>query len=203
MYKPEEFIESGILELYILGAASEEERRSVEAMAAAYPEIQKEIEILAATMEAYANEHAVDPHPTMKPLLFATIDYMNRLGNGEAPAFPPELNEHSRIEDFAEWLNRKDLEATGLIENIHVSIIGSTPQQTTAIVLIKEMAPDEVHTDEFEKFLIVEGTCDIVIGEKTHSLKAGDYLAIPLHENHYVKVTSEIPCKVILQRIAA
>ena len=65
------------------------------------------------------------------------------------------------------------------------------------------MAPQEVHDNEYKKFLIVEGTCDIVIGENAHSLVPGDVLEIPLHTTHFGRVTSSMPCKVILQRIAA
>jgi mannose-6-phosphate isomerase-like protein (cupin superfamily) len=54
-----------------------------------------------------------------------------------------------------------------------------------------------------EHFLIVEGTCDITIGDKVHHLVPGDYLSIPLYIDHDVKVTSITPCKVILQRVAA
>lgn len=203
MINPAEYIASGILELYMLGATSAEENREVEELAAAYPEIRNELDAISIALEEYAHLQAIEPHATIKPLLFATLDYTKRLTNGEAPSFPPQLNEHSAISDYSEWLDRKDLNPSDSFDKMHVSIIGYTPAMTTAIVRIREMAPDEVHTDEFEKFLIIEGTCDITIGEKVHSLKAGDYLAIPLHENHFVKVTSEIPCKVILQRIAA
>jgi hypothetical protein len=34
-------------------------------------------------------------------------------------------------------------------------------------------------------------------------LKAGDVLIIPLYKTHFVEVTSDIPCKLILQRAAA
>ena len=133
----------------------------------------------------------------------ATIDYTERLKSGESPSFPPVLNENSKIEDYHEWLSREDMIAASEFEEIYAKIIGYTPKVTSAIVWIKNMTPEEVHNDEHEKFLIVEGTCDITVGEKIHQLKAGDYFAIPLHENHQVKVTSAIPCKVILQRVAA
>jgi mannose-6-phosphate isomerase-like protein (cupin superfamily) len=60
-----------------------------------------------------------------------------------------------------------------------------------------------VHDNEFEKFLILEGSCTITIEEEAHHLVPGDYLAIPLHKSHQVTITSEIPCKIILQRVAA
>ena len=52
-------------------------------------------------------------------------------------------------------------------------------------------------------FLIVEGTCTILVENEVYQLVPGDYFAVPLHKSHILKVTSEIPCKVILQRIAA
>jgi mannose-6-phosphate isomerase-like protein (cupin superfamily) len=65
------------------------------------------------------------------------------------------------------------------------------------------MAPQELHHDEHEKFLIVEGSCTISVEDKSYDLVAGDFLQIPLHKKHHVTVTSSIPCKVILQRAAA
>ena len=48
----------------------------------------------------------------------------------------------------------------------------------------------------------MEGTCTITIEDEIHQLVPGNVLSIPLYKNHTVVVTSEIPCKVILQRIA-
>lgn len=189
--------------MYVMGMLSPVECMEVEQMAAQHPEVQAEIEEITKALKAYAEEQSPAPHAAIKPLLVATIDYSERLQNGEAPAFPPMLNEHSKVDDYAEWLNRKDLLLPDQFTDIFAKIIGYTPGMTTAIVWISTMAPHEVHADEYEKFLIVEGTCDLVIGQTVHQLVPGDYLAIPLHAGHHVKVTSSIPCKVILQRIAA
>jgi mannose-6-phosphate isomerase-like protein (cupin superfamily) len=197
------YIESGILELYVLGMVNADELKEVQQMAAAHSEIRKEIEEISKALEVYAGANAVAPHPAVKPMLMATIDYSERMKNGEPATFPPILNEHSRIADYGEWLNRTDMILPNHFDELFAKLIGYTAQATTAIVWIKSMAPHEVHHDEFERFLIVEGTCDIIIGEKTYQLIAGDYLQIPLHQGHHVKVTSAIPCKVILQRIAA
>ena len=58
-----------------------------------------------------------------------------------------------------------------LPDSIYVKLLGHTPQATTAIVWIKEMAPAEVHTDEYERFPILEGTCTINISDKKYDLK--------------------------------
>jgi|SRR5665213_4000464 len=199
-----EYIDSGILEIYAMGTASDSEREEVEMMAAANPEIRQEIGAITDALENYALAHSITPSPIVKPLLMATIDYSERIKSGEPISFPPELHENSKAEDYATWLNRPDLNIAGSGEdNLFVKIIGNTPKIFTAIVWIKKDAPREIHHDEHERFLIIEGSCDILVGDKSNHLVPGDYFAIPLHEYHQVKVTSDIACKAILQRVAA
>ena len=198
-----EFIGSGIIESYVLGISSPDEAQEVQKMAAAHHEVRAAIDQFSEAFERIALANAVPPDPTVKPFLMATIDYMERMDKGEAPTFPPLLHEGSKIDDYGDWLKRADMSLPTDFSDLHARIIGYTPQVITAIVWIKQMAPQEVHDNEFEKFLIVEGTCDIVIADDVHQLVRGDFLEIPLHKNHHVKVTSDIPCKVILQRVAA
>ncbi len=198
-----DFIESGILEMYVLEQTSTEETMQVQQMAAQYPEVQQEIESISRALELYAQSQAVEPDVTIRPFLMATIDYTERVRNGETPSFPPMLHSGSKIEDYSEWLNRKDLELNEPLVDAHATIIGYTPEAITAIVWLKYGSPPETHTHELESFLIVEGTCDISIGADVHSLKPGDVLNIPLHIPHSVRVTSGHACKVILQRAAA
>jgi quercetin dioxygenase-like cupin family protein len=197
------FIESGILEMYVLGQTTDEENSQVEQMAALYNEVHNEIDDISIALEQYAIANAIKPDPMIQPFLMAVIDYMERLKNGEEATFPPALHTGSKIADYEQWLNRKDLEPTEKVTDVHASIIGRTPELTTAIVWLKEGTPPETHTTELEKFLILEGSCDITIGDDVHSLVAGDVLIIPLHKSHWVKVTSDCLCKVVLQRAAA
>ena len=197
------FIESGILECFVLGIATEQEIAEVGQMSEAYPDVRREVEGISAALEFYAQAHAVEPHPSIKPFLMAIMDYTNRMEKGEKPGFPTELHEGSVAADYADWLDRADMVLPPDFKDAYAKIIGFTPKATTAIVWIKEIAPQEVHNDEFEKFLIIEGTCNITIGDTIHHLVPGNYMSIPLHENHWLQVTSSIPCKVILQRIAA
>jgi mannose-6-phosphate isomerase-like protein (cupin superfamily) len=199
-----EYIDSGILEIYVMGMASHSEREEVEIMAAANPGIRQEIDAISDALEKYALAYAIKPGPVIKPFLMATIDYSERIKSGEPISFPPALHENSMVEDYATWLNRPDLDFSGSDEdNLFAKIIGYTPEMTTAIVWIKQDTPLEIHDNEHERFLILEGSCDILVGDKSNPLVPGDYFAIPLHEYHTVKVTSQIACKVILQRAAA
>lgn len=199
----EEFIQSGILEIYIMGAASPEEAETVERMVATYPEIRQELDTIAQTMEAYAQAHAVEPKATIKPLVLATINYIERLKQGESVTVPPMLSANSRITDYADWLNRPDMVLPTGAEGLYVKIISATPAATTAIVWLTGDLDNEVHHHEYERFLVIEGTCDITAGADIYHLNPGDYYNVPLHLKHKVKVTSAIPCKAILQRVAA
>ncbi|MEJ7587338.1 MAG: cupin domain-containing protein [Ferruginibacter sp.] len=197
------FIDSGMLESYVAGNLPDSQCEIVELMAAEFSEIREEIVAISEAVEIYAKANVNTPGPVAKPLIMAMIDYGERIKHGEQPTFPPVLNEHSLISDFSLWLDRPDLVLPGDFKDIHLNIIGFADGITTAIVWIKDRAPAEVHETEYEKFLIVEGTCNISVGENVFPLIPGDYFSIPLHENHQVIVTSKIPCKVILQRMAA
>ena len=197
------YIESGILELYVLGMTSTEESAEVQEVAMQHEEIRTEIDRICEATEEYAQAHAVKPPITLKPFLMASIDYAERLKNGEPITSPPVLHNGSAVADYNFWLISKDAVAPKDFENIHARIIGYTPEMVTAITWIKDFTPPETHINQIEKFLIVRGTCEIVIGEKTHRLVPGDFLSIPLFISHHVKVTSIEPCLVILQRTAA
>jgi mannose-6-phosphate isomerase-like protein (cupin superfamily) len=202
MLSVKEFMDTGVLELYVLDIASEQDCIDVEKMVSLHPEIAVEIEKIKASVETYARANELEPNPVIKPFLMATVDYTERLKNGEPPAAPPMLSENAALTDYSEWLNRPDMVSTDK-EEVFAKIIGYTPEAITAIVWLKSYAPHEVHDNEYERFLIVEGTCDIIVEDEVNHLAAGDYFAIPLHKKHMVKVTSSITCKVILQRVAA
>jgi anti-sigma-K factor RskA len=61
-----EFISSGILEQYVLGAATAEEIQRVEKMALTYPEVQNEIDEIRQSLEGYAASFAIKPDDSLK-----------------------------------------------------------------------------------------------------------------------------------------
>jgi mannose-6-phosphate isomerase-like protein (cupin superfamily) len=203
MSKLIEFLESGVLELYVMGLSSDSENKEVELMRALHDEVNSEIELITEALISHGSVNVATPNTTVKPLIIANVDYIERLKNGEAPSDPPILNTRSTIAEYKEWLDRPDMVSPEEYEEIFIKFISQTPKAICAIVWIRHETPAETHSIEHEKFLIVEGTCDIIVNAKVHSLVPGDYMSIPLFADHIVKVTSDIPCKVILQRVAA
>jgi len=55
------YIETGILELYVLGDVTPNEKGQVEEMASKYPEIKAELAEIERSLEAYALENAIEP----------------------------------------------------------------------------------------------------------------------------------------------
>ncbi len=180
-----------------------QEAKEVEMIAENNISVHNEIQQIRQVLESYALSHATAPSSTVKAFLFATIDYSENIKSDAAYEFPPLLNEVSHVADYAKWLGRDDMILPGDFKGIHAKIIGYTAKIITAIIWIKDGAPQEVHYDEFEQFLIVEGSCAITIEKDIHHLTAGNFLSIPPLKEHKVDITSSIPCKIILQRIAA
>ena len=69
----QEYIESGILESYVLGATTQAESIEVERLAEEYPAIQLELMALQGTLENYALQYAQEPPATLKNSVMEAI----------------------------------------------------------------------------------------------------------------------------------
>ena len=90
------YIESGVLELYVLGDLSPEEALQVEEMAAQYPEVKNELTAIEIAMENYAMENAVAPSADIETKLFEKLG----LGKGEdveAISTTPAYTEEAKV----------------------------------------------------------------------------------------------------------
>lgn len=67
------YIESGILELYVLGDVSPAEKLQVEAMAAKHPAIKAELDEIERSMELYAEENAIEPAEHLRSRILNSI----------------------------------------------------------------------------------------------------------------------------------
>ncbi|MEJ1237932.1 cupin domain-containing protein [Chryseolinea sp. T2] len=197
----DEIIKSGLLHQYVAGIVPGDISEMIEAALMRDPALRQELRRIELGLFAEAQASAIEPSPTIKPLLMARIDYLNRLKNGEVPETVPVLSSQSQIGDYERWLRRSDMQLNHDFDQGQVNIISIEPDKMTAIVWLSVGAPPEIHEAEYEKFLIIEGSCRLTIGTATYDLMPGDYSTVPLFERHSVKVTSAAPCKFILQRV--
>ena len=68
-----EYISSGILESYVLGAASDQEQREVQCLSSIYPEIAEALRALEADMETFAQSLAKEPPSELKQKILDAI----------------------------------------------------------------------------------------------------------------------------------
>ena len=68
-----EYIESGIIESYVLGATTVGESAEVERLALEYPEIQAQIELVSNTIENYALQYEKEPPAFLKDKIMAEL----------------------------------------------------------------------------------------------------------------------------------
>ena len=69
------YIESGVLELYVLGNLSPDEALQVEEMAAQNPEVKAELTAIELAMEEYAMQNAVEPSADVEAKLFEKLGF--------------------------------------------------------------------------------------------------------------------------------
>ncbi len=68
-----DYIESGVIELYVMNTLTKAEAAEVESLALQFPEIQAEIEEVQSVMQLYAQAHAQMPHPDLKDKILEKI----------------------------------------------------------------------------------------------------------------------------------
>lgn len=93
---PQEYIESGILDLYAAGALTDAERAEVEKMASVYPEIAEELERIGQALESYASSEGIRPRPAMKQKVMNAVLHPDT-GRTIKPAPIPMLFSYYRI----------------------------------------------------------------------------------------------------------
>lgn len=80
------YIESGILEEYVLGTVSPQEKQEVECMSHIYPEIKEELLRTESALEEYALKHQTPPPASLKESLFAKMNFDSAQEINETPA---------------------------------------------------------------------------------------------------------------------
>ncbi|MFD1140197.1 anti-sigma factor [Larkinella insperata] len=84
-----EYIESGILEEYVLGTVNPQEKREVECLSSIYPEIRQELDNLSAALEQYALSLRHEPPADIKAKLLSELEFgQPQTESPEAPAQP-------------------------------------------------------------------------------------------------------------------
>jgi anti-sigma-K factor RskA len=90
---PQEYISSGILELYALGSVSPAEMQEVETMALKNPEVKKALDEILSDIESYATLHAVEPDTVVREKVLQAISS----GKTESKKAEKEISSNGKV----------------------------------------------------------------------------------------------------------
>lgn len=192
-----EFLNSGMLELYLINALSPGEVSLVENMRTLYPEVDTELVLLESFIEENAIRNAVSPPVRMDKkmeLMFENLEAEQHMQLSATPLI-------SSLSSADAWLEL----VTPLLPNNYSGerfekLLRREGGIMQLLVISSTDVEEEIHDRLDESFLILKGTCICNIGEHSINMGPGDFMQIPLDLPHTVKITSE-SITAILQHI--
>jgi anti-sigma-K factor RskA len=99
----EEFISSGLLELYAMRISSPQETQIVEEALKQFPELKLELEDIETSLEEYAQAKAIEPSPSVKGKIMQSIFADSQKEENEnTPVIP--INKKNVIPVFYKWI---------------------------------------------------------------------------------------------------
>lgn len=73
----------------------------------------------------------------------------------------------------------------------------SDSNSTSFVIFVTDYVSAHYHESHTETIMVLEGKADMLIDGQTFKIQAGSFLTIPPQSIHSVKVTSEVPLKVL------
>ena len=194
----QDYIDSGILHDYVMGALTKAEQAEVERICSRYPEVHAELLRMQSSIESLADEAAIVPPPELRDNIWDKLDNINKERTGDINALPV-VNKYS---DHNNW---KRIVAPFMPQAITKERIARTLRHsggvTQVLIISTTDVEEEVHEHEQESFIILEGECECHVGDNVIRLGPGGFIDIPLHVSHNVKILSPYVVAV-LQHIA-
>ena len=179
------YINSGVLEEYCLGLLSEEDQAYLIQMSMLYPEIKDELAEVEAALEQLAQSGAIEPGLGVKQRI---LDMFGVREAGE-PTDSHELPPISNDTDYQTWITAlSHLISRESSHDLTVDLLKDDGHFRQMLVVAGINIPEEEHGEYLESFLILEGRCECTVGSSTYILSAGDFLEIPLHMKHDIKI---------------
>ena len=96
-----------------------------------------------------------------------------------------------------ESVNLKEIKPNADFDNIHIKKVYTDQNSTSFVIWVEKSVRPHFHKVHTESLYVIEGTAEMKIGDKTLTIKEGDYFTVPENTIHSVVVTSKIPLKVL------
>ncbi|WP_170113568.1 cupin domain-containing protein [Mucilaginibacter yixingensis] len=125
---------------------------------------------------------------------------LGKLGFEGQQLYLDNLPATDRYANHLSWLRVLAPLLPHTIETIFMQEIRRDENLSQLLVVSRIDVPEETHDQEAESFFILEGKCACTVGKKIFYLSAGDYLDIPLHIPHDVKLLSHQVTAIVQRR---
>lgn len=94
-------------------------------------------------------------------------------------------------------INIEQMVAPSDLENVKVVQLASNQDASQFLIFIKKSVPLHLHKEHSEMVYIVDGEGKMQLGDKSFTIKKGDFVKIDENTPHGVTVTSQQPLKVL------
>jgi mannose-6-phosphate isomerase-like protein (cupin superfamily) len=185
------------IQAYLLGDLSPAEALQIEQYASLDPAFASLLEQQRQSIAGKVTRGATPPPPTAKDRLFQRAEILD---DGVGRDFPPYLHSKSTLEDFSPWISAAMAQLAASTEDFECIPVGASQDTVTCLAKMCSSIPEEVHTTEVERVLVVEGHCNFKVGDQIFSFGPGDRYTLPLHTPHSAYTTTDQPCIFIVQR---
>lgn len=192
----QDYINSGLLEQYCLGLLDSDEANQVVSYCSKYPELREELKSIEAAIEKMSAEKAVAPPDQLKEKILGKLGFV---GNEQLDInnLPPT----DAYSNYLSWLQAVEhLLPTEPFEGLNIQVLQQTDKIAQMLVVAKVDVPDESHDNYAESFFILQGKCSCTIDGTKVFLNAGDFLEIPLHAEHDVKMLTPVVTAILQYR---
>ena len=178
------YLESGKLEQYCLEMFNIELEEEVNSLCQANPELKVELVAIEKTIEKLTQANAIEPPAGLRLRVLSVMGFSETIDLNDLPLT-------SRYSDYHSWLKAlAALIPDEPVEEFSMHVLRQDNKIAQMLVISKINVPEEVHEDVAESFFILRGQCICKVGEEEFTLNPGDYLDIPLHLTHDVRLTS-------------
>ena len=180
-----EILENGLIEGYVLGLLAPEETALVEKSISLYPQLRTEIQAVEDALQTYL---MLDNSRLIKNKLDEKLQFIEK---EKQKLEKGEFNFINKNSDASLWLEKvKPLLPENQPDPFFISTLRDDNQGELFLIKTFQHVENEVHENEVESFMVLEGTCTCYVGDRVYNLTAGDYLEIPLYTNHDVRISS-------------
>ena len=190
----EQFIESGMLELYCLNRLNNAELREVERMAALHPAVKSELEKIEDTLADKALQESKTTPDSLRYKMQLSIEAAS-LG------LPPLLSKVSDVNEWDQYLREENIYPSEVENFLWVDLPSSDKVITYAVWAEKGVTVEESHADEDERLLMLQGACFITVNGITTQYRTGDLVHIPAKTFHKAESCSDELMVLVGQRL--